>query len=247
MDRFLYVAMTGARQAQVAQAATNHNLANASTVGFKATLAGSQYVPVSGPGFDDARAYAVTVGQGTDFTPGPMIATGNALDVAVEGDGWIAVQAPDGSEAYTRAGNFRIDPFGLLTTASGEPVLGEGGPIAIPQFEKLDIGADGTITIQPVGSEPNALAVVERIRLVTADPSTLTRGEDGLMRVGNGGTAVPDASVKLASGVLEGSNVNMVGALVDMIEQSRAFEMHIKMIGTAKDIDQTSMSLFRLG
>lgn len=247
MDRFLYVAMTGAREAQVAQSVTNHNLANASTVGFKATLAGSAHVPVAGPGFAEARAYAVTAGQGTDLTPGQMMSTGNALDVAVEGDGWIAVQAADGSEAYTRAGNLKIDPYGLLTTSSGRPVLGEGGPIAVPQYEKLDIGADGTITIQPVGSEPNALAVVERIRLVTAEPTDLERGEDGLMRVRDGGSAVPDANVKLVSGMLESSNVNMVSALVDMIEQSRAFEMHIKMIGTAEDIDQSSMNLIRLG
>jgi flagellar basal-body rod protein FlgF len=247
MDRFLYVAMTGASELQLAQAVTNNNLANASTTGFKATLASALYVPIEGPGHEDARVYSMTAGEGIDFTPGGIVQTGRELDVAVDGDGWFAVQAPDGSEAYTRAGDFRIDAYGLLTTSTGEPVLGEGGPIAISQYQSIEIGRDGTISIRPLGQEASVLSVVDRIRLVSIPQSDLVRGTDGLMRVVEGGTAaVPDASVKLVSRSLESSNVNIVSAMVEMITQARAYEMQIKMLGTAESIDQASQQLIAL-
>ncbi|HEU4618967.1 MAG TPA: flagellar basal body rod protein FlgF [Gammaproteobacteria bacterium] len=245
MDRLLYVAMTGAREAQVAQAVTSHNLANASTVGFKSTLASAVDVPLEGPGFAAARAYALTAGQGADFTPGPLMATGRPLDVAVSGPGWIAVQAPDGSEAYTRAGNLEINAYGMLT-AGGHPVLGDGGPISIPPFESLDVARDGTISIRPQGQEASALAVVERIRLVNPPSAQLVRGGDGLMRLADGSTAAPDASVGLVGGMLEGSNVNPVSAMVELIEQARSFEMHVKMMSTAAEDDRASAELTKL-
>jgi flagellar basal-body rod protein FlgF len=246
MDRFLYVAMTGASELQLAQAVTNNNLANASTTGFKATLASALDVPIEGPGHADARVYSVTAGQGIDLTPGGIVQTGRELDIAVDGDGWIAVQAADGSEAYTRAGDLKIDAYGLLTTRSGEPVLGEGGPIAISQYQSLEIGRDGTISIRPLGQEASVLSVVDRLRLVSAPASDLVRGTDGLMRVVEGGAAVPDAGVKVVSRSLESSNVNVVGAMVEMITQARAYEMQIKMLGTAESIDQASQQLLAL-
>jgi flagellar basal-body rod protein FlgF len=246
MDRFLYVAMTGASELQLAQAVTNNNLANASTTGFKATLASALYVPIEGPGHAEARVYSMTAGQGVDFTPGPIIGTGRELDIALDGDGWIAVQAADGSEAYTRAGDLKIDAYGLLTTSAGEPVLGEAGPIAISQYQSIEIARDGTISIRPLGQEASVLSVVDRIRLVSAAPSELNRGEDGLMRIADGGIAVPDASVQLISRSLEGSNVNIVTAMVEMISQARAYEMQIKMLGAAQSIDQSSQQLISL-
>lgn len=246
MDRFLYVAMTGASELQLAQAVTNNNLANASTTGFKATLASAMYVPIEGEGHEEARVYSMTAGQGVDFTPGAILGTGRELDVAVDGDGWIAVQAPDGSEAYTRAGDFEIDAFGLLTTRSGQPVLGEGGPIAISQYQSIEIGRDGTISIRPLGQEASVLSRVDRIKLVSAEPQDLYRGEDGLMRVVDGGIAVPDASVNLVSRSLESSNVNIIGSMVEMITQARAYEMQIKMLGAAQSIDQSSQQLISM-
>jgi flagellar basal-body rod protein FlgF len=246
MDRFLYVAMTGASELQLAQAVTNNNLANASTTGFKATLTSALDVPIEGPGHADARVYSVTAGQGIDLTPGGIVQTGHELDIAVDGDGWIAVQAPDGSEAYTRAGDLKIDANGLLTTRSGEPVLGEGGPIAISQYQSIEIGRDGTISIRPLGQEASVLSVVDRIRLVSAPATDLVRGTDGLMRVVEGSAAVPDARIKVVSRSLESSNVNVVGAMVEMITQARAYEMQIKMLGTAESIDQSSQQLLAL-
>src|ERR1700761_6072020 len=145
MDRSVYIAMTGATQTMRAQDAVSHNLANASTVGFKSELSSFQSVPVLGPGAD-TRINAVAQGVGQDNTQGSIQQTGRSLDVAVNGAGWIAVQAPDGSEAYTRAGNLEMDAEGNLTDSRGNPVMGTGGPITVPQSAQISIGKDGTIS-----------------------------------------------------------------------------------------------------
>ncbi|NHA13383.1 flagellar basal body rod protein FlgF [Thioalkalivibrio sp. XN279] len=245
MDRMIYLAMTGARETMLAQAGVSHNLANASTTGFKASLQHAQTQGVEGPGLP-ARAYAMGLDRLADLTPGALQSTGHDLDVAVDGPGWIAVQAPDGLEAYTRAGDLRVDALGRLTNGAGHPVMGEGGPIALPPFEKVEIGADGTVTLQPLGQPANALAVVERIRLVNPDPAGMQRGEDGLMRLEGGVPAPADAAVRLRTGMLEASNVNTVAALVDMIQLSRQFELQVKMMSAAEDADRASAELLRM-
>ena len=244
MDRMLYIAMTGAREIMTSQAVNTNNLANASTTGFRADLESFSSVPVWGEGHPD-RVYAAAEGMGVDFSGGSIQSTGRDLDVAIKGDGWIAVQAPDGSEAYTRAGDLRVDGFGILTTGAGYPVLGEGGPIAVPPNGKLDIGADGTITVQPLGQGINALAIVDRIKLVNPPNSALEKGEEGLMRM-RGGVAEADASVSLASGALESSNTNAVESMVRMIELARQFEMQIKMMKTAEDNDRSAAKLMSM-
>ncbi len=245
MDRMLYIAMTGARETMTSQAVNTNNLANASTTGFRADMESFLSQPVQGPGFP-ARVYSVIGGAGVDLTGGSIKSTGRELDVAVKGEGWIAVQAPNGSEAYTRAGDFQVDSFGILTTGAGYPVLGEGGPIAVPPNGKLDIGADGTITVQPLGQGINALAIVDRIKLVNPSPAGLTKGEDGLMRLRGGALAEADAAVQLVSGALESSNVNAVESMVRMIELARQFETQIKMMKTAEDNDRATAELMRM-
>ena len=244
MDRMLYIAMTGAREIMTSQAVNTNNLANASTTGFRADLESFSSVPVWGEGHPD-RVYAAAEGMGVDFSGGSIQSTGRDLDVAIKGHGWIAVQAPDGSEAYTRSGDLRVDGFGVLTTGAGYPVLGEGGPIAVPPNGKLDIGADGTITVQPLGQGINALAIVDRIKLVNPPNSALEKGEEGLMRM-RGGVAEADASVSLASGALESSNTNAVESMVRMIELARQFEMQIKMMKTAEDNDRSAAKLMSM-
>lgn len=246
MDRMLYVAMSGARETMRSQTANANNLANAATTGFREDLLAFSARPLDGPGHP-SRVYTAAGQAGVNLAAGPQVQTGNALDVAVQGDGYIAVQAPDGSEAYTRAGNLRITPNGMLVTGAGHPVLGDGGPVAIPPAEAVEIGADGTISIRPIGQTPEALAVVDRIRLVAPDPAAVEKGGDGLLRLAGGGVAPPDAGVRLASGVLEGSNVNTVDAMVNMIALARQFEMQVKLMQTAKENDEASARMMQIG
>lgn len=245
MDQMLYVAMSGAKQIELAQAANTHNLANAHTSGFRADIAAFRAMPVFGPGYP-TRVYAMTERAGVDLSPGSMTTTGRDLDVAVNGEGWIAVRAPDGSEAYTRRGDLRISSIGTLETGDGLAVLGNSGPIAIPPAEKLDIAADGTISLLPVGQSATALTVVDRIKLVKPDPASLTKGQDGRMRLKDGGTANADATVQLAAGSLESSNVNAVEALVNMITFARQFEAQIKLMHSASDNDAASATTMRM-
>lgn len=245
MDRMLYIAMSGAKETAFAQTSNSHNLANANTTGFRAALDVFETRPVVGPVFD-SRSYIVREGKGIDFTHGPLQSTGRELDVAIRGEGWIAVQAPDGTEAYTRAGDLRVDALGQLSTGTGLPVLGDAGPIALPPFESLLIGNDGTISIRPLGAETNALANVDRIKLVLPDNDDLYRGEDGLIRHVDGEPLEPDAAVTLVHSMLEASNVNTVESLVTMIELSRHFEMQVKMMKTAEENDSASASLLRM-
>ncbi len=241
----LYIGMSGAKETLLAQALNNHNLANVSTTGFRADLAQARSMPVFGPGMP-SRVYALTERPAIDFTPGPIQSTGRDLDVAIRGQGFIAVQARDGSEAYTRAGDLAISPEGLLVTGTGLPVLGEGGPIAIPPAQSVTIGSDGSITVVPLGQAANTQAVVDRIKLVNPPLDELEKGEDGLFRGRTGEPYPADAAVTLVSGALEGANVSPALALVRMIELARQFELQVKAMKTAEENDERSAQLMRL-
>ena len=245
MDRMLFVAMSGAKELMTAQAVNSNNLANASTTGFRADFQTSLSQQVYGPGHP-SRVYATTEGAGVDFSQGNVISTGRELDLAVNGQGWIAVQAADGSEAYTRAGDFKVDSLGQLSTGAGRVVLGEGGPIAVPPFEKFEIGSDGTISIRPVGQAANTLAVIDRIKLVNPENQQLQKGFDGLLRLPNGQVAEADASVQVVSGTLESSNVNTVGSMVRMIELARQYETNIKLMRTAEENDEAAAKMIQM-
>jgi flagellar basal-body rod protein FlgF len=245
MDRMIYVAMTGAKDTLLAQAINSNNLANLNTTGFRADLAAFQSVAAPGAGFP-TRINAVVSGTDVDMSTGPLISTGRSLDVAVKGGGLIAVQAPDGSEAYTRAGDLKIDSSGVLVTGAGYPVLGNGGPIAIPPNEKLDIGADGTITVLPIGQTANSLAVVDRIKLAEAPPEGMVKTTDGLLRTASGDALPADGAVTLQSGVLETSNVNAIDALTNMIALSRHYDAQVKLLRVAQDDGSSSTQLLRI-
>lgn len=234
MDEMVYLAMTGAKQTEFAQAINSNNLANLSTSGFRADLHSFSSLPIEGPGVD-SRVNAVVESYGTDFTPGPVANTGRDLDVAINGAGFFAVQAPDGSEAYTRAGDLRVNSGGLLTNGAGHLVLGDGGPLAVPPNNSLTIGSDGTVTVQPVGQGPEALVVVDRLKLVNPDTARLAKGSDGLLHLPDGEIADADAAVTITSGALEQSNVNVAMTLVNMIELSRQYEMQVNAMKTAKE------------
>ncbi|MGH8168197.1 MAG: flagellar basal-body rod protein FlgF [Woeseiaceae bacterium] len=245
MDKMIYLAMTGAKQTEFAQAINSNNLANVSTTGFRADLHAFTSVPVNGPGAD-SRVNAVVDSYGTDFGQGPVASTGRELDVAIQGNGLLAVQGRDGREAYTRAGDLRLDSGGLLTNGAGHLIMGDGGPVAVPPHESLLIGADGTVSIQPLGQGPETLAIVDRIKLVDPDPRQLAKGSDGLFYLPEGETADASASVRLTSGALEQSNVNIARTLVNMIELSRQYEMQVNVIRTSKEDADAAAQMMRI-
>ncbi len=245
MDKSLYIAMSGAKQTLLAQTANANNLANAQTSGFKSDLEQFRSMPVYGPGFP-SRVYAMAERPGTDLSPGAMQQTGRELDVAVEGEGWIAVQGPDGKEAYTRAGDLRITPEGLLQTGTGLQVMGQDGPISLPPAQKLEIGKDGTISMVPLGANATNTAVIDRIKLVKPELQNLEKRSDGLMHLKDNQTAEASADVTLVQGAIEGSNVNTIGAMVDMIELSKNFELQTKVMKSADENSQASARLMQL-
>lgn len=239
MDKSLYIAMSGAKQTLMAQTANANNLANTQTTGFKSDLEQFRSMPVFGAGYP-TRVYAMTERPGTDLSHGAMQTTGRDLDVAINGDGFIAVQGADGKEVYTRAGDLHVTPEGLLQTGAGLSVVGLNGPgpITIPPSEKLTIGGDGTISVVPMGAgNVTALVVVDQIKLVNPALDNLEKLNDGELHTKDGQPVVADANVKLAAGVLEGSNVNSIGAMVDMIELARNFELQTKVM---KEVNQNS-------
>ncbi|KPA88651.1 MULTISPECIES: flagellar basal body rod protein FlgF [Pseudomonas] len=245
MDKYLYVAMTGASQNALAQKAHANNLANISTSGFQRDLEQARSMPVFGDVFP-ARAFAMSERPATDFSPGAMQETGRDLDVAVGGDGWMAVQTPDGGEAYVRTASMNIDALGVLRAGNGMPVIGNAGPIAVPPESKIEVGQDGTISIRSMGEGPRVVAVVDRIKLVKPDLKNMTKGLDGMIHTKDGQPAAVDASVKLESGFLEASNVNAVEEMTAVLALSKQFELHIKMMNTAKDDDQAMARVLQI-
>ncbi len=234
MDKLIYTAMTAAKHSLEQQATTANNLANASTTGFRAQLDEFRAVPVLGSGLMATRAFVVDSTAGTDFNSGAIEQTGRNLDVAVQGNGWIAVQTDDGSEAYTRSGSLQINENGLLQTATGLSVASDGGTISIPAGSALTIGKDGTVSIVPDGSKVDAITVVGKIKLVNPPETNLVRGDDGLFRTADGSTADVDSNVNLAQGALENSNVNPVNEMVNMITQAREYDLSMKLLQNAE-------------
>lgn len=241
----IYTAMTGAKQTEIAQAINTNNLANISTTGFRADLHAFSSSPIDGPGVE-TRVNAVVESYGTDMSSGSIVNTGRDLDIAIQGDGFIAVQSADGGEAYTRAGDLRVEPGGLLTTGSGHLVLGNGGPIALPPSVSLTIGGDGTISIQPLGSGPETITIADRIKLVNPDPTTVSKGADGLFHLSDGGIADADATIKITNGALEQSNVNVALTLANMIELARQYESQVNLIKSSEDNADAAAQLLKM-
>lgn len=245
MDKMIYVAMTGAKQTEYAQAINSNNLANVSTTGFRADLHAFSSIPVTGSGVA-SRVNAVVDAYGTDFTPGAIENTGRNLDIAIQGEGFIAIQSPTGEEAYTRAGDLRVSAGGLLETGSGYRVVGDGGPVAVPPNGSLLVGSDGTISIQPLGEGPETLAIVDRIKLVRPDISQLEKGADGLLYPTGDLVLDADGSVRIQSGALEKSNVNIAQTLVNMIELARQYEMQVNVIKSSEENADAAAQLMRM-
>jgi len=237
MDRLIYLAMSGAKATMQRQDVLAHNLANASTNGFRAEMQAFRAVPVRGDGAS-TRVYALESTVGYDDRAGPLQTTGRALDVAPQGRAWLAVQALDGTEAYTRAGALQVSAEGQLITPSGLPVLGDGGPITVPAGATLEVASDGTISATNASGRPTP---VGRLKLVTPE-APMDRGTDGLFR-GADGDLPADPTARLQSGALEGSNVSAVETMVSMIAAARQFEQQMKVLQGAEQREQGAAKL----
>ncbi len=246
MDRLIYTAMTGASQTLNRQAAVAHNLANVSTAGYRAEEHRLRAVQVQSNAAQKGlptRAFVVDASTHSDFASGPMLFTGRSFDLAVQGAGWMAVQTPDGSEAYTRNGSFELNVNGVLQTRNGLPVQGDGGPISIPPDVKVSVGVDGTISVVPESGAQNIVNVVGRVKLVNPPDADLVRGEDGLFRLKDGGTAPVDERARVAAGYIEGSNVNAAEQMVTMISLARQIEMQMKVLTSADANDRAATQI----
>ncbi|KQM67432.1 flagellar biosynthesis protein FlgF [Sphingomonas sp. Leaf17] len=248
MDKLVYTAATGLKAHMAAQAAIANNMANVSTIGFRADRVVFDRLELKGGGAElMARAPTSEEVTDADMSQGAIQQTGRSLDVAViSPDAWIAVQAADGSEAYTRRGDLEVAPSGVLQTGDGHPVMGQGGPITLPPADSVSIAADGSISIVPQGGDPNAPQALDQIKLASIKGSQTVKGLDNLLRVRGGGALPQDLTAKVQSGAVEGSNVNMTQVLVDMIENQRSYEVQANLMKEAKNLDESSASLMRL-
>ena len=258
MDKMLYVAMSGAKQNMQALAINANNLANAKTTGFKADLAQARTMQAFGEG-QPTRVFSMTERASQNFDSGSLLTTGRPLDVAIKGDGWFAVQTPQLSnggagtlagfgqgEAYSRQGHLRLTENGTLETSNGELVLGDNGPIIVPlPVSNIQVSPDGTIMVQPEGAPSSEQEEVGRIKLVNPDVRLLEKGSDGLFRRKDGQVELANANVQVQGGALESSNVNPLSEMTDMIALQRQFEMHLKLMKTAEEIDASSAGLLR--
>ena len=237
MDRMIYLSMSGAKATMQRQDTLANNLANVSTPGFRAELQAFRAVPVEGSGAS-TRVYSLETTTGYDATPGAVTATGRNLDVAAKGNAWLTVQALDGTEAYTRGGALDVSNDGTLTTRSGLPVMGDGGPLQVPPNTAVSIGADGVVSAKSANGKTSAIG---KLKLVTPE-TPLKRGEDGLFRAAEGSLSADDTA-RVQDGALEGSNVSAVEAMVSMISAARQFEAQMKMISTAEANEKSASQL----
>ncbi|MBY0455552.1 MAG: flagellar basal body rod protein FlgF [Burkholderiaceae bacterium] len=244
MDRIIYTSMTGATAAASRQAVLAHNLANASTNGFRAEMSTFRSVPIQGPG-SGTRVFALEATSGHVPTPGPVQRTGRNLDAMAVGNAWFAVQGLDGTEAYTRNGGFEVSTTGQLLTGNGLAVLSDGGgPIDVPPGAEVSLGSDGTITAKAAGQPA---ATIGRVKLATPTPENpLQRGDDGLFRPRDGNPMPNDANARMLTGAIEGSNVNAIESMVGMIAAARQFEQQMKLLQTAETNDKTASQLLSM-
>ncbi len=242
MDRLIYTSMTGAKHLMARQDTLAQNLANANTTGYRADTVALRAVPIHGAAAG-TRVFTVETTTGSDFKTGPMQATGRNLDVAVQGSGWLTVQDSNGEEALTRAGSLQVASDGTLQLPNGLAVMGDGGPLTIAPDAQVTVAPDGTVSVKTPGSK--AVNAVGRLKLVDPPPEELIKGLDGLFRLKSGEPAEADANVRVAEGTLEGSNVNVVEAMVGMISAARQFEMQMKLLQSAEQNEQSAASLLR--
>jgi flagellar basal-body rod protein FlgF len=246
MDKMLYIATSGAKQSMQGLALKANNLANANTTGFKADFAQARSMQAFGEGLP-TRVFAMQERPGSNMTSGGIIDTGRDLDIAMSDNAWLSVQDASGNEAYTKTGTLNITADGALVTSHGRQVIGESGPVILPiPIEKIEFSEDGAIQVRPQGAPANFLEEVDRLKIVDADNSQLEKGNDGLFRAKPDEQVDTSANVQVFNGMLEMSNVNPVHEMVDMISHQRQFELQVKLMKTAEEIDEKQDQLLRI-
>ena len=245
MDKMIHTSLGAMRGIMNRQTAIANNMANADTVGFRAEVVNAKAKYLDGPALDSRVLTSETV-LAADMNAGPVRSTGRPLDIALNGDAMLAVQATNGDEAYTRRGDLQVNESGLLTTGDGHPVLGEGGPITLPPADSINISSDGGIWIVPIGGDANQPQQIDNLKLASPVGSDIVKHIDTLFRVKGGGTLPSDPDARLTAASLEGSNVNMTRVLVDMIEASRAWETQVKLLSTAKELDESGARIMSM-
>jgi flagellar basal-body rod protein FlgF len=245
MDRLIYTAVSGmnASQAQLRMIASN--MANAQTTGFRAEVMARTPMTLDGPSLE-VRAMNSSTVTGADMREGAVVNTGRELDIALQGDGLLAVQARDGSEAYTRRGDLSISASGVLQNGEGLPVLGDGGPVTVPLGFRVAIAEDGAVMAADPAVPDAPPVEVARVKLASWRGSDLAKGLDGLFRVPEGGVLPTDEAARVIPGALEQSNVNSAQVLVEMVEAQRLFDLRTKLVSTARELDEGGASLMRL-
>ncbi len=245
MDRLIYTALTGMNAAMDRQRVIANNLANSSTPGFRQEAFAVTPATLR-DGSLEARAMAQGVVRGVDMTQGRVVTTGQPLDMAVRGDALIAFQAPDGGEIYSRRGDLRIAPSGLLENGEGLPVIGQAGPITVPAGSKVALGNDGSVLVSDPADPAGEPQVLDRIKLASPEGSAIAKGIDSFLRVPDGGVLPADPTAEITPGALEASNVETASTLVEMIEAQRSFEQRAKVISTASELDEAGARLMSM-
>jgi flagellar basal-body rod protein FlgF len=246
MDKMLYIAASGASQDFLATAVRANNLANAQTTGFKSQLEQARAMPAYGEGLP-TRVFAMTESPTNNYAGGPMVQTERELDVAIQGEGWFSVMDANGNEAYSRNGSFQLSADGQLKDSHGNTIIGDGGPLTLPiPLSNINIANDGTLSVRPQGAPETVLEEIGRLKLVNPDIRQMQRGQDGLFRLKDGQQANEDPLISVRTGMLEGSNVNPVEEMVNMINLQRHYEMQVKLMKQAEEIDQRGNQLLRI-
>ncbi len=246
MDKMLWIAASGASQDLLATGVRANNLANAQTTGFKAMMAQARAMPAYGDGMP-TRVFAMTESPANRYDAGAFVQTNRDLDIAVEGNGWFAVIDKDGNEAYTRNGSLQMGVNGELLDTRGNQIVGEAGPIFLPiPLSNVNIAGDGTIAVRPQGAPVTVLEPVARIKLVSPDLDQLQRSHDGLFRLPDGEQAEQDLTVGLRTGFLEASNVNPIEEMMGVIQSQRHYEMQVKFMKKAEELDMRGNRLMMI-
>ena len=253
MDRLVFSSLASISDPS-ARTQLNNEIANMSTTGFKKSfMNASTAIKVSGPGFDTRYQPTNSNQDRIALAAGPVLHTGNKLDVAMNGNTVMAITGANNELAYTRRGDLRVNSLGLLETGAGQAVRGQNGSISVPPGFLMNITEDGSIfASNPQGPSTAPATLVGKIMLRDASETKLQRRLDGLFEpVGAKGTEGREItngkeSASLVPQSLEGSNVSPYESMVRLMEMNRSYEQSIKMIQEAKVVDESGTQLLRV-